>query len=184
MNSTIPEVRFDANRGIRIFPRPIVKYAVLVHIPLTEDGAELPSFIRPEWGTVQIFYGSFYVVVDRDKGVAAYGSAKQQWEAMHSMIRPGYWVKTAVPLAYTATEPCRIVTLITNTQGEVREADYVLDAGDWIVRQPGGEVQHVKASRYPDIYFSKEEAATLGLDAMTPEQFAQWAVNEARAAII
>lgn len=180
----VPEVHFDQAMAFPIYPRPSVKHAVLVIMPLTEDGAELPSFIRPQWGSVQVFYGSYYAIVDSDKGVVAYGSAREQWEAMHSPIRPGYWVKTAVPYAYQATGPCRIVTLIPNAQGDVREADYVLDTGDWIVRQPGGEVQHIKLAEYERLYFSAEEAASRGLTAMSADEFAKWAVEVVRTSVI
>lgn len=138
MNTAIPEVRFNAALGRPIFPRPTPKNAVLVSIPTAQDGAELPTFIRPRWGGVQVFYGDYYAIVI--EGRVAYGSAKEQWEAMHSAVRPGYWVKTAVPLAYMATEACRIVTLIPSDDGGVREANHVLQPGDWIVSQPGGEL--------------------------------------------
>lgn len=176
--SQVPEVRFNESNATLIYPRPELKNAVLVRIPLTEDGMVLPTIIKPEWGGVQVFYGSYYAIVKN--GEVIYGSAKEQWDLMHSMVRPGYWVKTAVPTAYQATEACRIVTLIPAEDGNIREANYVLDAGDWIVRQPGGEVQHIKASKYGGIYFSTKEAAELGLTMMSPEQFARWAVAQVR----
>jgi hypothetical protein len=175
-NEQVPEVRFNEEETYRIFPRPIAKCAVLVQIPLTNDEQEMPTFIRPSWGGVQVFYGNYYAIVEN--GVVVYGSAKDQWLAMHSQIKPGYWVKTAVPTAYQATATCRIVTLIPSDDGGIREASYTLEPGDWIVRQPGGEVQHIKAAVFEDIYFSREEARSLGFNLMTDTDFAIWAAAQ------
>jgi len=163
--------------AMAIFPRPVSKNAVRVPIPRTEDGAEIPTFIRPEWGGVQVFYGDYYAIISSD-GVVIYGSAQEQWEAMHTLIRPGYWVKTAIPLAYRAAEACRIVTLIPSNDGDIREANFVLQPADWIVQQPGGEVQHIKAAKFGTLYFSPGEAEALGLTQMSPQRFAAWAVAQ------
>jgi len=95
--SKVPEVRFDAARATRIFPRPVAKNAVLIRIPRTQDGSTLPTFIQAEWGAPQVFYGDYYGIVAA--GEVIYGSAQVQWEDMHSSVEPGYWVKTAVPTA-------------------------------------------------------------------------------------
>ena len=184
-SSPIPEVRFDQEVARPIFPRPVLKHATLVRIPQTDDSAELPTYIKPEWGGVQVFYGDYYGIIGllEGKSVVIYGSAKEQWEAMHTLIVPGYWVKTAVPTAYAATEPCRIVTLIPTDDGSIREANFILEVGDQIVRQPGGEVQHVKAAKFDGIYFSDSEAQALGLTDMSAEQFAEWAVSQVRQSI-
>jgi hypothetical protein len=175
----VPEVKFDETRAKEIFPRPVVKHAVLVRIPVTDDGSEVPTFIKPEWGTVQVFYGDYYAIISED-GAVAYGSAKVQWLQMHKQLSPGYWVKTEVPVAYQADEVCRIVTLIPSDDGGIREASFMLKSGDWIVRQPGGEVQHIKAEKFGKIYFSLEEAENLGLTAMSSGQFAEWALDQVR----
>lgn len=178
----IPEVRFDFEQAAPVFPRPAAKTAILIPIPLTEGGDQLPTFIRPEWGGVQVFYGDYYgIVVD---GEAVYGSAEDQWEAMHTQLEPGIWVKTGIPQAYQADAACRIVTLIPEEDGNVREASYVLSPGDWILRQPGGEVQHVKAKKFGDIYFSPEKADQLGLTDMSQEEFSLWAVKAARESLL
>lgn len=184
-SSPIPEVRFSEEAARAIFPRPVLKHATLVRIPRTDDGSEVPTYIKPEWGGVQVFYGDYYGIIGmlEGKSVIIYGSAKEQWEAMHTLIVPGYWVKTAVPMAYAATESCRIVTLIPTDDSGIREANYVLEVGDQIVRQPGGEVQHVKAAKFGGIYFSDEEAQTLGLTGMSAEQFAEWAVSQVRQSV-
>jgi hypothetical protein len=177
----IPEVHFDVSRAQAIYPRPILKNAVLVRIPKTSDGYEIPTFIRPEWDGIQVFYGNYYAI--HKNGEVAYGSAKEQWIAMHSQVRPGLWVKTAIPYAYRATEVCRIITLIPSNDGGIKEANTILQPGDWIVRQPGGEVQHVKATNYPDIYYSQNEAGELGLTRMSSEDFVQWALTQASASL-
>lgn len=176
----VPEVHFDESIAVPIFPRPLLKMAVLVPIPHSEDGSEIPTFIKPEWGGVQVFYGDYYGIVKH--GAIVYGSAKNQWEAMHTRVTDELWVKTAVPHAYQATETCRITTLIPAGKDEVREASFTLEPGDWIVRQPGGEVQHIKAANYGHIYYSQSEAEVFGLNSMT-EEFASWAVEQAQAAV-
>jgi len=174
----IPEVRFDESMATPIFPRPELKHAALVLMPVLAETGSVPTFIRPEWGGIQVFYGDYYAVIK--DGVVAYGSAKVQWEAMHVQPTPGYWVKTAVPTAYQATQVCRIVTLIPDEQGTIREASHVLKKGDWIVRQPGGEVQHIKAEKYPQLYYGAEHASRLGLFEMSASDFASWAIAESQ----
>ncbi len=180
--SDVPEVRFDEMSAQPIFPKPVLKRAALVPIPVTDGDQLLPTFIEPEWGGVQVFFGSYYGILGivDGKEVVIYGSAKIQWENMHSSVQPGYWVKTAVPTAYRATEPCRIVTLIPQEDGSISEANFVLEPGDWIVRQPGGEVQHVKSAKFSGIYFSAEEADELSLTNMSAEQFATWALSRVK----
>ncbi len=178
MSHEIPEVRFDMENARPVFPRPNLKHAVYITIPHTDTQDELPTFITPEWGGVQVFYGDYYGIVQDGKVI--YGSAREQWEQMHTVVAPGYWVKTSIPTAYRATEKCRIVTLIPTDDGSIREANYVLNIGDWILRQPGGEVQHVKAEKFEGIYFSDIEIAELGLLRMTGEEFAQWATAQVR----
>ena len=182
----VPEVVFQEDNSSPIFPRPVPKMAVCVRVPRTQGGSEIPIFIRPEWarpgepGDIQVFYGDFYGIIN-PQGDIAYGSARIQWEAMHSRISAYYWVKTVVPMAYQATEVCKIVTLIPDDSGNIKEAYYRLNVGDWVVRQPGGEVQHVKAEKFGGIYFSPEEARELGLTTMSQEAFAKWAIESVRA---
>lgn len=173
----LPEVRFDLDMGMPIYPRPVIKHAVLVPIPRTEDGSEIPTFIKPEWGGLEVFYGDYYAIIT--EGMVVYGSAQEQWEAMHTSTSPGYWVKTTVPEAYRASERCRIVTLIPSDDGGIRETSNVVEPGDWIVRQPGGEVQRISAEKYDKIYFSQQEAEAFGFDQMSDEEFSDWAVARA-----
>lgn len=177
-DNIIPEVKFDPSLGVRIFPRPEPKNAVLVPMPaIAGSEMEIPTFIKPEWGGLQVFYGSYYAVIKEGKVV--YGSAKDQWEAMHQMVRPGFWVKTAVPTAYQAQEACKIITFIPDDSGDIKEASFTLKPNDWIVRQPGAEVQHVKAENYEHIYFTSLEATSLGLTLLSSDEFAAWATDRA-----
>lgn len=182
MNNALPVVKFDESIAARIFPRPELKMAAFMPIPRLEGGVELPTFIRAEWGEVQQFLGDYYVVIKDGKVI--YGSAQLQWELMHVQIAPGRWVKVGIPTAYQATESCRVTTMILLEDGALRETSVELQSGDWIVRQPGGEVQHIKAAKKPQIYFTAEEAADLGLDAMTQLEFSNWALTQVAAATI
>lgn len=175
--SKLPVVKFDDTQAVRVFPRPELKTAALVSVPLLEGGVELPSFIVAEWGGIQQFLGDYYAII-RD-GEVVYGSAQVQWDLMHTMLSPGVWVKTGIPTAYQATEPCRITTLILLEDGAVRETSVELEPGAWIMRQPGGEVQHVREEKMPKIYFTQEEAETLGLTEMDQATFATWALRQA-----
>lgn len=181
--SELPEIVFDDTRALTLYPRPEPKQAVLILIPRTEDGDELPTFIRPRAGGLQVFYGNFYGLIDAD-GIVRRGSAQAQWEAMHVMVKPGYWVKVTTPHGYQATETCRIVTLIpAENGGEVREHSDIVNPGDWIVRQPGGELQYIRAAKYSTFYYTQPEAESAGLHLMTPDLFAAWAIEQARALI-
>lgn len=176
----IPRVNFDDGRAFPIYPKPVAKHAALVRVPMTDDGFEVPTLIKPEWGGIQNFLGDYYAIIRAD-GVVRYGSARLQWEAMHTRLAPAYWVKTAVPLAYRATEVCRVVTYVLDQAGDTtREVSCRLEPNDWIVKQPGGEVQHITESKYREAYFSQAEAEALGLPAMSAEEFAAWALAEAR----
>lgn len=183
MEATVPEVHFDRTQARRIYPRPQLKQAVLVPIPVA-NGDNLPTFIQAEWGQVQVFYGNYYLIIKN--GVGVYGSAREQWVAMHTEMRPGYWVKTAIPLAYQVTETCRIVTLIPTNDGSdsIREASFIMKSGDWAVLQPGGELQHIKQEKFNTIYFSKEEVGSLGLADMSEEEFARFAIETASRAMV
>ena len=182
MSDALPVVQFDPSIAVRIFPRPELKTAAFMPIPRLEGGVELPTFIRAEWGEVQQFLGDYYVVI-RD-GKVIYGSAQLQWELMHVQITPGQWVKVGIPTAYQATEPCRVTTMILLEDGALRETSVELQPGDWIVRQPGGEVQHIKAEKMPNIYFTASEVAELGLDTMTQPEFSDWALAQVAAVTV
>lgn len=181
MTDALPVVKFNDDLATRIFPRPELKEAVYVPIPKLEGGVELANYIVPEWGGVQQFLGDYYAIVNDGKVV--YGSAKEQWELMHAEIAPGRWVKVGIPTAYQAIERCRVVTLILMEDGALRETATELNPGDWIVRQPGGEVQHIKEEKMPRIYFTADEAVGLGLHVMTQPEFSDWALQQVAALV-
>lgn len=172
----IPEITFDETLSERVYPRAELKHATLVRVPVL-DGVPLATYIRPEWGGVQFFQGNYYLIIGED-GAARYGSAYYQWLNMHSEITAGYWVKTAIPTAYQVDRQCRLVTLIPTIEGGVAETNYVMAPNDWVLRQPGGEIQHVKIVKFPDSYYSREEAADLGLHGMSGKQFRDWAIAQ------
>ena len=125
----------------------------------------MSTTILAEWGSHQHFIGSFYLIVDPTSGRSKYGSAEQQWLNMHEKIGPDLWVKVTPVAAYAVDQPQVIPTLI-------EEARVTIEEGDWAVRQPGGEVQHIRAEKMPLLYFTSEEAEQLGL---TPDNFADYA---------
>ncbi len=179
MSDDLPVVKFDDAQAVPIFPRPELKCAVLVVTPRAQDGSELPTVIWAEWGQPQMFLGDFYLIIRG--GVGVYGSAKLQWKNMHTQISSDKWVKTAVPIAYQTTRRCTVVTLIIDEDNSLREAKTVVESGDWVVKQPGGEIQHIRAAKFPKIYFLANEATELGLVDMSQADFAEWAVAQARA---
>jgi len=176
----LPEVVFDDARAVRLFPRPEPKMAVRIFIPRSESGEELPTAIKPKAGGLQVFYGDFYGLVD-EVGDVRRGSAKDQWEVMHVKVDPLHWVKVLTPQGYVAAEPCKIVTRILGQNGDIIPEHFdVVNPGDWIVKQPGGELQYIRAAKYPKFYFTQEEAEERGLGGMGSEEFAAWAVEQAR----
>lgn len=181
--SQLPEAVFDDSRAMRLFPKPAPKMAVLTLVPRTDDGKELPTFIKPRAGGVQVFYGNYYSLIDHE-GVVRRGSAEAQWEAMHARVGPYHWVKIVTPQGYVADRRCRIVTLIPAENGDtVEEHNDEVNLGDWIVRQPGDELQYIRLPKYPSFYYSQAEAEALGLVDMTAEEFSTWAVERAHAMI-
>lgn len=183
-----PELVFDESKAEPRFPIPVIKSAVLV--PIHE---QFPSFIQPEWdedGTdPQVFIGSYYLVLDGD-GRGRYGSAYEQWRNMHQQVpaAPGQpainWVKVEIPMGYHVDEITDIVTLMPDPEQEegFQEARKTIAAGTLVLRQPGGELQHVRPADEPLTYFTPEKAAGLGLPELTLSQFAIWAIEHATSA--
>ena len=181
--SEVAELVFDHDKAGPIFPRPVVKTAQLVRLPRVGE-QKVPISIQPEWGGVQTFLNDFYLVQGED---GTYGSAGHQWLAMHTLIiGETLWVKTTVPMAYVTDATVRIVTLLPDPEDSSRvvEANQIAIPGDWIVCQPGGEIQPIKAVKYPKIYFSHDEAVSLGLPDMTLDQFTAWAIEQARMSLV
>lgn len=184
MPAVNPEFQFDDTRATPRFPIPVVKYALLVPVA---DG--YPTHIKPEWdqdGTSpQVFIGSWYAMVDRTEGRVRYGSAQDQWENMHTRVNPGErhpeggWVKTLVPVGYHVDQALDLVTMIPDPsmpQGfaETRKA---INPGTLVLRQPGGEIQHVRPADEVSTYFSSAQSEHIGLDRLPIEEFSAWAVQ-------
>ncbi len=174
-----PVVTFDETRAVRIFPRPELKEAVYVSVAKLDNEFELNTYLRPEWGGVQQMMGDFYAIIKH--GRVVYGSARLQWESMHYQISEDEWVKVGVPLAHPVTERCRVITLILQDDATLKEASVELQPGDWIVRQPGGEVQHIMKEKLRQIYFGADEIVEHGFDDMSDEQFRDWVLEHIRA---
>jgi len=178
---------FDVSRATPWFPRPVVKWAIRVPVP-----DNFPTFIQPEWDqtgtTPQVFYGSYYLMLD-PHGRGRYGSAAVQWEAMHTQldlaqvvigVPTAAYVKIAVPIGYRVTNRCRIATSVPLGGGHVFESEKEVEAGTLILRQPGGEIQHVRAVDEVETYFSNGEAQHLGLHHILADGiFPAWATNQA-----
>jgi len=188
-----PPHEFDDSRATIWFPRPVVKWAVLVPIP-----DDFPTFIQPEWNATsakpkpQIFYGSYYLMLD-EFGRGRYGSAAIQWENMHTQLDVGHlvtgvpaaaYVKTEVPTGYCVFKRCTISTSVPLGGGHVFESDVVIEPGTLILRQSGGEIQHVRPADLTKTYFLPKEAEELGLRAMLDAgEFPDWAYDRAMESI-
>ena len=180
--SELPEVRFDENRAVPCFPRPEIKYAVLVPFY-----AKFAINIRPEWDkdgkNPQSFIGDFYLIFHKD-GRPRYGSAKEQWENMHVRVGAFTWIKVLVPTGYHVDEACNMVTWITDEEtGRIEESRTSIEAGTLVIKQPGGEFQFVRPEDEAKTYYTTEEARGLGLHDLTIEEFGRWAVNQAKAMV-
>src|SRR5262245_21810373 len=120
----MPELIFQDELATPWYPRPVVKFAVLVPIPDV-----FPTFIQPEWypdGThPQCFLGSYYLILGQD-GKGRYGSVVLQWENMHFALPVAglpatAYVKIKWPVGYRVPEACEIVTHVLSLDGTMRE---------------------------------------------------------------
>lgn len=119
-----------------------MKTALLVE-PADSDGR---TTIETSFGQ-QRFVGAFYVVAD---GAGSYGAARNEFEASHTQLEPGRWVRTAPVLAYQAGEESVVDTVI----GDHLEGSVTARPGDWIVRQPTGELMVIGAEEFARRYVS------------------------------
>lgn len=112
-----------------------IKTAVLVEEPATYETS---------WG-VQEMHGPHYRINLGDE--APYGSEKSRFEAEHVEVDGGYR-KSAVIDAYQVTETTPVTTYL---DGKI-ETENVAEPGDWIVRQPQGEVMVVSTEKFGRLY--------------------------------
>lgn len=128
---------FDTGRATWFRPNPdMVKIAVLVDV----IDPTATTVINAPFG-VQRLKGPFYAVVEDDQ---TYGAAQHEFEAVHASVGPNRWIKTESVQAYRAEAACTIRTLI----GEHEESRVDAAPGDWIVRQPTGEVNVLTAAAF------------------------------------
>jgi hypothetical protein len=127
----LPIHTFDERRARRYRPNPaMTKTAILVELADPTATVE----IRASFGETQRMSGSFYVVAEGDR---SYGSGREEFERAHTRVGPNQYVREADVLAYRASEACRVETVLSD---DTRESTVVARPGDWIVRQPRGEV--------------------------------------------
>jgi hypothetical protein len=127
----LPIHTFEERRARRYRPNPeLAKTAILVELADPTASVE----ILASFGEFQTLSGSFYVVAEGD---GSYGSSREEFERAHTKVGPNQYVRAADVLAYRATEPCRVETVLSDA---TRETMVVARPGDWIVRQPRGEV--------------------------------------------
>lgn len=132
---------FDEDKAKPYIPRPsFTKTAILLE-PASDDAI---TVIRTPFGE-QTFRGRFYLVAEGD---ASYGAAPDQFERAHEMTEPNQWVKSEPILAYQTNEECLIETFI----GDLSEATVLAKPGDWIIKQPTGEVMVVGADAFATRY--------------------------------
>jgi hypothetical protein len=127
----LPLHTFEERKARRYRPNPeLAKTAILVE--LTDPTASVE--ILASFGESQTLSGAFYIVAE---GGGSYGSSREEFERSHTQVAPNQYVRAADVLAYRATEPCRVETVLSDA---TRETTVVARPGDWIVRQPRGEV--------------------------------------------
>lgn len=138
-------IQFDDAKAKTYRPIPQLKIGKIVEKPDDEV-----TTITASWGTMD-FHGSYVQVYDRETGEPDYGCALDEWLAMHERVEgePDGWVKTASVQAYQTDHAG---TLVTRLAGGSFETIASVVAGDWIVRQIGGEVQHIKEAKFPQLY--------------------------------
>jgi hypothetical protein len=96
--------------------------------------------IRAPFGEQQM-HGPFYVVAGEE---GSYGAARAEFEQAHRQVGPQEWVRCEPILAYQTAGRCAVVTTI----GGQDESTVIAEPGDWIVRQPAGEVMAITPSAF------------------------------------
>lgn len=145
LTDTTAIIQFDGMKAKTYRPIQQLKIGKIIEKP---DGEV--TTITASWGTMD-FHGSYVQVFDRETGQPDYGCALDEWLAMHERVEdePDGWIKTASVQAYQTD---RAGTLVTRLAGGSFETVAPVEVGDWIVRQIGGEVQHIKADTFPKLY--------------------------------
>lgn len=156
----VPALKYDA-RAARVYtPRPdVVRKAEIIDRP----SGTVSEVVAPD-GEVMRFDGPYALVEEPGRPGQHYGVALDEWRATYSQVpgKPGSWVKTAEVKAYRHTGEPRLVT--TTIDGKVERVN-VAHEGDWIVRNPGGEIQVVADEQFQRLYAAS--------DAMGRQEFDQ-----------
>lgn len=137
-----PRHRFRADLAESYVPDPdFAKIAVLVTPTDPTHVIELRAPFGP-----QRMRGAFYAVAE---GEGSYGAAREEFEAHHQRVGPSRWIKRGRVEAYRALSRCIVHTVLSNGMDETTvEADQ----GDWIVRQPDGELTVLDAASFAERY--------------------------------
>ena len=132
---------FDDARARTYLPNPgFTKTAILVDV--TDESAT--TTLNTRFG-VQRMRGPFYVVAE---DAHSYGASRAEFEQSHVAVAPNRWMRSEPVLAYPADRRCTVETLV----GAGQEASTVAEPGDWIVRQPSGEVMVVVPASFAERY--------------------------------
>lgn len=130
---------FDIARASDFLARPIEKTAILVRIPNDET-----VVLEAPFGT-QVLRGPFYAVAE---GAGSYGASKDAFESTHRRVGPARWVRSASVSAYQVDENCTVETFVD----DLHESSVEARPGDWIVRQPTGEVMVITPTAFAERY--------------------------------
>jgi hypothetical protein len=132
---------FDDERARTYPPNPdFTKTAILVD--LADESAI--TTINTRFG-IQRMRGPFYVVAENTH---SYGASRAEFEQSHIAVAPNRWMRSEPVLAYPADRRCTVETFVDGG----REASTVAEPGDWIVRQPSGEVMVVAPTSFAERY--------------------------------
>ncbi len=138
----IPLHQFDEARAQQYSASStFTKTAILV--PVADPEAKVT--IDAPFG-LEVMKGEFYVVASPE---GPYGAAKVEFEAAHVEVEPNRWQKRGTVLAYKTTARCRVETWLADG---THETTVDAEPGDWIVRQPAGEVIVVEPKSFATRY--------------------------------
>ncbi|HEY7226080.1 MAG TPA: hypothetical protein VH561_21085 [Micromonosporaceae bacterium] len=129
------EVSFDPSKARTYRPSGEPKRARIVDAAPGER-----TTILAQWGEEEHFVGPWVAVLD-DEGETVYGAAYTEFIQMHERIpetEDGWRKITKVDAYQHSGPPGRVTTVLRD--GLV-ETTNTVRAGDWIVRQHGGEIQ-------------------------------------------
>lgn len=142
-----PALKFDAKAAKTYAPRPVERQATIVEAPADK----ITTITAPD-GTTMTFRGSWVKVEEPGQPGKFYGSALDEWRDMYEEVpgKPGSWVKVAPVKAYQYHGPPKLLT--TSSRSVEGEKITLVQDGDWVVQQKGGEVQRLFDERFQQLY--------------------------------